>query len=133
MKPIPFLLGEVSLVDDQIVCVTLLEDGEVDEQMIIQIIKATMELTKGGRHAIMLDFNDKNVPSTSLAKKLVAVRSEHESKVIGRALVSQSLPTLLEMNYFVQNFKPEVETRTFNSRQEGLEWLKLLVRKQKSN
>jgi hypothetical protein len=120
---VPFPLGEVSLIQDNIVCVTLLKDGEVDEAIAVQLIKATITLSKGKPYSILIDFNDKDVPSTSLAKQMVAARSEHESKIIARAIAGQNLASKIEITFFIQHYKPSVETRIFNTRAEGLAWL----------
>jgi hypothetical protein len=133
MKPIPFDLGEVILAEPGIVCVTLLKDGEVDEQMIVTLIKATIQLSAGKPYVILLDFNGKNVPSTNLAKQLVAARSEHESHILGRAIVSQNLQNTIEINYFIQHYKPSVETRLFKNKATAMEWLKLVILSQKTN
>jgi hypothetical protein len=133
MKLIPFDLGEVTVTERNIVSVTLLKNGEVDESMIVQLIKATIQLSEGKPYAILLDFNGKNVPSTALAKQLVAARNTYESMVLARAIVDQNLKNNTEINNFIRHHKPEVETRVFKTKTEALTWLDLVMLSKKSN
>jgi hypothetical protein len=133
MKSIPFELGEVSLIDEQIVCVTLTKDGDLDEPVIRELIQATQLLSGGKPHAILQDFNGKNVSSSTLAKQAVSVRTEKLSGVIARAFVSYNLHNQLEITHFIQHYKPEIESRIFKTKTEALSWLREVIAARNEN
>jgi hypothetical protein len=124
MNSIPFALGEVSLIDENIVCVTLEKDGEVDEVIIGELIRATLQLSGGRPHAILQDFNNRLVSSSVVAKKTVSVRTEKESQVFARAFVSYNLHNQLEITHFIQHYKPEILSRVFKTKADALVWLR---------
>ncbi len=132
MNTIPFALGEVSLIDEQIVCVTLLRDGEVDEAIIGDLIRATLQLSEGRPHAILQDFNNKNVSSSTVAKKTVSGRTEQDDHVFARAFVSYNLHNQLETTHFIQYYKPGVRSQIFKSKTEAVQWLREVIKERNS-
>jgi hypothetical protein len=126
MNSIPFALGVVSMIDENIVCVTLEEDGEVDEVIIGELIQATIKMSEGKPHAILQDYNNKIVSSTPAVKKLVSVRTEKESLVFARAFVTYNLHNQLEINHFIQYYKPDILSRIFKTKEDALVWLRAI-------
>jgi len=123
-KIIPVSIADVFLLEDKIVGVRFTKDGELNEAVAIDILKAVLDLAEGKPHAIYYDFNKYNVLLSNIAKKLASVRNDLDSNLIARAFLSRNLMNQIEANHFIQYSKPLAETKVFQTEDEALTWLR---------
>ena len=118
-----FSAGTIKKINEHIIEISFIRDGEIDEKMALDILSKIVTLSEGGSHALLYDFNKRNVVLSDIAKKLSGVRNYNNVNLISRAMVTQSMVSNIESSHYIQNTKPEAETKVFKDREEALTWL----------
>ncbi len=118
-----FSAGTIGKINEHVIEISFIKDGEIDEKMALDILSKIVELSGGGPHALLYNFNKKNVILSEIAKKLSGVRNYKNVNLISRAMVSQNMVSNIESSHYIQNTKPQAETRLFKDREEALIWL----------
>ena len=118
-----FSAGTIKKVNDFVIEISFIKDDEINEKMALDILSKIVELSNGGPHALLYNFNKHNVILSEIAKKLSGVRSFNNVNLISRAMVSQNMVSNIESSHYIQNTKPQAETKLFKDREEALAWL----------
>lgn len=118
-----FSAGAVKKIDDHVIEIFFTQDGEIDQKIAIEILTKIVELSNGSPHALLYNFNEKNVIISEIARKLSGVRNYNNANLISRAMVTQSMTSNIESSHYVQSTKPEAETKVFKDRETALTWL----------
>lgn len=118
-----FSAGTIKKIDDYIIEIFFDKDGEIDQVMAVDILNKIIELSQGGPHALLYNFNDKNVVLSDIAKKLSGVRNYNNANLISRAMFSKNLVSNLESSHYIKNASPQAETKLFNEREKAVVWL----------
>jgi hypothetical protein len=126
-KIITVSIADVFLLEEKIIGIRFTKDGELDELVAIDILRAVLVLAEGKPHAIYYDFNKYNILLSNIAKKLASVRNDLDSNLIARAFLSRTLMNQIEANHFIQYSKPLAETRVFQEEEEALSWLRARI------
>jgi hypothetical protein len=124
MELIESKTATLSLVDGNMLLVTMKENAEVDLESTKENYEITMRLTQGKRYISLVDVRA-YVTITDEAKKH-ATQPIMYTNVIAQAVVITSLATRLLANFlirFTQNNK-DVEMKLFNDYDVALNWLK---------
>lgn len=117
--------GRVSFEGD--VCsVSFYEDCVVTEEIIQDIHETGRLLSNQKPHCMLVDLS-LNVSSTSEARKYGA-NNEYIKYHLAYALIGQSLPVNLLVNFFIKINKPKIQTKLFSNREEALTWLKHVLK-----
>jgi hypothetical protein len=122
-----FSAGTIKRISEHVIEIFFIRDSEIDEKMALDILSKIVELSAGGPHALLYDFNKKNVLLSDIAKKLSGVRNYNNVNLISRAMVTQSMVSNIESSHYVQNTKPEAETKVFDDREKALTWLNIKI------
>ena len=123
-----FSAGTIKKISEHVIEISFSKDGEIDERMALEILTIIVKLSDGGSHALLYDFNKKNVIISEIARKLSGVRNYNNANLISRAMVTQSMASNIESSHYVQSTKPEAETKVFNDREKALSWLNAKVK-----
>jgi hypothetical protein len=124
MNPIITNNAEFSLLEPGIICVKLIDDMEVKAEEAKIILDITNKLSEGKFHCILYDFNGKNVIISDFAKKLASFRSITSDHLLARAFLVYNLNNKLEVNNLIRQYKPQVPTQAFETREEALKYLR---------
>jgi hypothetical protein len=123
-----FSAGEVGKINDHIIEFYFEKDIEIDEKLSVEILSAIHALAGGKPHALLYNFNNRNVIISEIARKLSGARSYTNALLIARALVTQSFTSSLESSYYIKNDNPAAETRMFNTKEKAVDWLNEKIR-----
>lgn len=118
-----FSAGTVKRINEHVIEISFVRDAEIDENMALDILTKIITISEGGPHALLYNFNKKNVVLSDIAKKLSGVRNYNNVNLISRAMVTQSMVSNIESSHYIQNTRPEAETKVFNDREKALAWL----------
>ncbi|MEO8761702.1 MAG: hypothetical protein ABI388_09700, partial [Bacteroidia bacterium] len=70
-----FSAGNITKISEHVIEVFFTRDAEVDEKIAIEILTRIIELTEGGPHALLYDFNKRNVILSDITRKISGVRN----------------------------------------------------------
>lgn len=118
-----FSAGRAQKVNDFVIEFYFDRDVEIDQALSIEILGIIMELSGGGAHALLYNFNTQNIILSEIARKLSGARNYSNAQMIARAVVTQSLTSSLETAHYIKNTNPAADTRIFDTREKALEWL----------
>jgi len=118
-----FSAGTVTKINEHIIEVFFSKDAEIDERMSIELLDKLYALSKGQPHALLYNFNKRNVIIPDIARKLSGRRNYNNANLISRAMVSQNIVSGIESAHYINYDKPDAETKLFNSKDKALVWL----------
>lgn len=118
-----FSVGTINKIDEHVIEVFFSRDAEIDEKMAIEILSHLYILSEGQPHALLYNFNKRNVIIADIARKLSGRRNYNNANLISRAMVSQNMVSGLESSYYINYDKPDAETKLFKSKEDALVWL----------
>jgi hypothetical protein len=116
--------AEFSLIEGNVIYVKFTAEGEIDEDKARGILMSTLELSKGGKHAILYDLNKLNIIFSGIAKKMAESRNVSSDNLYARAFVVYNLANKLEVNHFLKFNRPSTPTRLFTSGSDACKWVK---------
>lgn len=118
-----FSAGEAGKINDHIIEFYFEKDVEIDEKLSVEILSVIHMLAGNQPHALLYNFNNRNVIISEIARKISGVRSYTNVHLIARAFVTQSLTSSLESSFYIKNDNPAAETRMFETREKAVDWL----------
>jgi hypothetical protein len=118
-----FSAGTVTKINEHVIEIFFIRDAEIDEKMAIELLDKLYTLSEGQPHALLYNFNKRNVIISNIARKLSGIRNYNNANLISRAMVSQNMVSGLESAHYINYDKPDAETKLFKSKEEALEWL----------
>ena len=123
-EKITSIFAEYSLIEDGIILVKFIADTEVTVVEAKDILMNTLRLSENKKHALLYDFNSKNVIFSGLAKSMAESRNEEDDKLYARAFVLYNISNKIEISHFLKFHKPTAATKVFNKLDEALNWVK---------
>ncbi len=123
-EPIILPFARLMLFEENIICVKATHDGEITEEMAMELLGACIKLAGNQPHAILYDLNNQNVLLSSLAKGIAGQRTYEKDRLFARALVVYNLSNKLEMNHFLKHTKPATPTGIFCCFTDAITWIK---------
>ena len=118
-----FSAGRVSKINELTIEFYFEKDVEIDPQLCKEIVRAIRFFSKGQYHALLFNFNGRHIILSEIARKLSGSKDYSNSKLIARAIVTQSMTSSLETSHYIQNSKPAADTGLFTSKEKAIEWL----------
>ena len=118
-----FSAGTINKINGHVIEIFFTRDAEIDQIMAIEILHEIINLSEGQPHALLYNFNKKNVILSGIARKLSGVRNYNNANLISRAMVTQTMVGGLESTHYINHDKPEAETKLFDSMEKALVWL----------
>ncbi|HXU25793.1 MAG TPA: hypothetical protein VN698_01070 [Bacteroidia bacterium] len=118
-----FSAGTVTKINEHVIEIFFIRDAEIDEKMSIELLDKLLTISKGQPHALLYNFNKRNVIIPDIARKLSGRRNYNNANLISRAMVSQNMVSGLESSHYINYDKPDAETKLFNSKDKALAWL----------
>jgi hypothetical protein len=118
-----FSAGTVHKIDDLIIEFEFDKDMEIDQQTSIEILSIIMNLSDGRPHALLYNFNKQNIILSEIARKFSGARNYRNSKLVARAIVTQSMSSSLEANHYISKTNPSADTMIFKTKEEAVVWL----------
>ena len=118
-----FSAGTVTKINEYVIEIFFIRDAEIDEKMSIELLDKLLTLSKGQPHALLYNFNKRNVIISNIARKLSGIRNYNNANLISRAMVSQNMVSSLESAHYINYDKPDAETKLFNNKDKALVWL----------
>ena len=118
-------LGFVSLylIKPHIVCSDYKTEEIVNVEMGIKILEGTKSLTEDSRFALIVNLSNLYTPFKEHFKFMVSQRSLEKDNMIARAIVTTNLASQIEMQNFINSFKPLTPTKLFSTIDEAITWL----------
>ncbi|MHB8259185.1 MAG: DUF7793 family protein [Bacteroidia bacterium] len=128
-------LGYVTiyLIKPQIVCTDYQTEEFITVEKGIKIIEEIKTLVGDTPHAIIPNLSNLYTPFKEYFKFLVSERTPAKDKVIARAIVSTNLASRIEMQNFINFFKPQIPTKLFTSVEEAVAWIEPQIVQMKVN
>ncbi|HTA63099.1 MAG TPA: hypothetical protein VK835_11615 [Bacteroidia bacterium] len=118
-----FSAGTVTKINEHVIEVFFSKDAEVGEKMSIELMDKLYTLSGGQSHALLYNFNKRNVIISDIARKLSVHRNYNNVHLISRAIVSQNMASGIESAHYINYDKPDAETKLFNSKDKAFVWL----------
>jgi len=91
-------------------------------EIVIDIHKNGLQMSEGNKYFTISDVS-LNVSSTKEARAYGA-DNEYMANHIAYALIGNSLPVIILINFFINFNKPKVPTRLFRNEKDALDWFK---------
>src|ERR1700739_2528265 len=117
-----FSAGTVNKINEHVIEIFFAKDAEIDEKMAIELLDKLYTLSEGQPHALLYNFNKRNVIIADIARKMSGRRNYNNANLISRAMVSQNMVSGLESSHYINNDRPDAETKLFNSKEKALAW-----------
>ena len=86
-----FSAGTITKINEHIIEVFFARDAEIDEKLALEILSNIVLLSDGGPHALLYNFNKRNVIIADIAQRLSGVRNYNNANLISRAMVAQNM------------------------------------------
>jgi hypothetical protein len=118
-----FSAGTITKINEHVIEIFFIKDAEIDEKMAIELLDKLYKLSSGQPHALLYDFNKRNVIIADIARKMSGIRNYNNANLISRAMVSQNMVSGLESSHYINYDKPEAETKHFKNKEKALTWL----------
>jgi hypothetical protein len=112
--------ASIRLTDD-LFRINIKEDAEVGLDDAVEIAKIATELTQNTSVIVLADAR-LHCSITSEARKYFAEHSV-KNRFTAVAVLSDSLPVRILLNFYVNIDRPDVPTKLFSNETEALEWL----------
>lgn len=112
--------ASIRLTDD-LFRINIKEDAEVGLDDAVEIAKIATELTQNTSVIVLADAR-LHCSITSEARKYFAEHSV-KNRFTAVAVLSDSLPVRILLNFYVNIDRPDVPTKLFSNEPEALEWL----------
>ncbi len=106
-----FSAGTITKINDHVIEVFFTRDAEIDEKLALEILSDIIVLSKSGPHALLYNFNKRNVIIADIAQRLSGVRNYNNANLISRAMVAQNMVSSMESSHYINYSKPEAETK----------------------
>lgn len=98
------------------------EDAELDVPEVRELVAAAEKLSKGKPYLLLSDTRKDNLIITPQARVVGAEKKEAKF-LVANAVIVNSLPVQLTMNFFVNFNKPTFPLKIFNTEKKALEWI----------
>lgn len=121
----------VTLLEEKIVENVILENTVIDEELALHT-KEKNEKTAGYKPYAVLVSAEQWTSITPEARKLIA-SPPFKKVTIAKAVVVNSLPQRMVVNFYLRFNKPSIPTRMFSNRDTAIKWLRNEVSKDNSN
>jgi hypothetical protein len=118
---------EITKITDIIFKLKPFEGVELLEEDVLEMRRVFLQLSNGGRFAVLLDASDPFTP-TAEARALLASK-EFAKHRIAAAFVTKSLSNKIFGNFFIKVNKPPTPSRIFSEEPPAILWLKEQIRK----
>ncbi|HXD93296.1 MAG TPA: hypothetical protein VNX01_08790, partial [Bacteroidia bacterium] len=102
-----FSAGAITKINEHVIEIFFIRDAEIDEKMAIELLDKLYKLSSGQPHALLYDFNKRNVIIADIARKMSGIRNYNNANLISRAMVSQNMVSGLESSHYINYDKPE--------------------------
>jgi len=118
-----FSAGTINKINEHVIEIFFARDAEVDEKLALEILSNIIFLSRGGPHALLYNFNKRNVIIADIAQRLSGVRNYNNANLISRAMFAQNMVSGMESSHYINYSKPEAETKLFDNKDKALAWL----------
>lgn len=110
---------------------TIFEGVEIELEDVMEMAAAFRKLSQGQKFAVLLDATNPFTLSSE-ARNMIASK-ELTSDRMAAAFVTRSLANKLVGNFFIKFNKPATPTKLFSDEASAMEWLREIVKKNKSS
>jgi len=120
-KDVKIICGNVFLRPDNIICVNLKDDYQIDLPDMIEINNAIEKIANGKKHGVLTvggkytSFSQDVIKNSNLP--------ENFTYTIADAFVIISMHQRLLANFYIQVIKPPVPTKYFENTEDAIKWL----------
>jgi hypothetical protein len=123
-----FSAGTIIKINEYLIEIHFSKDVEIDEKLSVEILGIILSLSDSKPHALLYDFNNKNIIIADVTRKISAARSYINANLIARAFVTQNIASSMESAFYIKNGNPASETLLFDTRQKAIDWLNIKVK-----
>jgi len=118
-------LGFVSLylIKPHIICSDYKTEDIINVEMGIKILDGTKSLTGDMQFALIVNLSNLYTPFKEHFKFMVSQRSPEKDNLMARAIVTTNMASRIEMQNFINSFKPLTPTKLFPTVEEAISWL----------
>ena len=121
---------EIKMIEDGIFRLIFIENAEIELEDAKEMGTIIRQIANGQKFAVLVDGT--NVFSVSPEAKVLIASKEYTKDRIAAAFIINSLGNRIAGNFFIKFNKPATPTQLFNDEKSALEWLKGVIKKDKS-
>jgi len=118
-----FSAGTIDKINEHVIEIFFDRDAEIDEKLALEILSSIVILSKGGPHALLYNFNKRNVIIADIAQRLSGVRNYNNTNLISRAMFAQNMVSSMESSHYISHSRPQAETKLFDDKEKAMAWL----------
>jgi hypothetical protein len=129
MKEVKTKTAAYSFIEDRLLLCRMLENADVGAAEVDENFDASQKLSNGKRYAVLVDAR----VSANLSKEGRERAHSERSYInlIAQAIVVDSLPNRLVVNFIIKFHKPLTPTRMFSNMESALKWLRKCMEAEK--
>lgn len=131
MDKITLQHADLYFIEDSIMKIQMKDHEEIDLEQMKIMVAAIQKLSDGKPYCCLADLRNSSGTTNNEARQYAADQANQPNK-IADAIIFNSLAKKLMANFYIQFNKPKSPTRTFNSEESALKWLRNL-RKEAEN
>lgn len=124
-------IGELIKENEMIIRLKIFENAELDAQDIEEVFLKGKELAEGNPYCLLTDARV-DLHATKEAREYAAANI-HANNIIANAILTNSLPVVLLVNFYIKINRPEVPTQMFQKEANAIAWLNSIIENKKSS
>ena len=131
IKELNIKCAEIYLFDSGIILLKYKSDYEIELKDVKEVEKVFLELIDEKGIFCLMDTSDRYYNITKEAQEFLSNEASivKDKKIKGSAVVINNLPNRLLAQFFSKFFKPKFPMKIFSTQEEGMVWLKELIKK----
>lgn len=122
---VPVKIGELVKEDRMIIRLKIFEDAELDAPEIEELFLKGNELSGDRPYCLLTDART-HLHATKEAREYAA-ENIGAANIIANAILANSLPVVLLVNFYIKINRPEVPTKMFQKEPNAIAWLNSFI------
>jgi len=115
--------ASIYLIKPHIVCSDYKTEEIINVEKGIKILEGIRSLTGNMSFALIVNISNLYTPFKEHFKFMVSQRSPEKDNLMARAIVTTNMASRIEMQNFINSFKPLTPTKLFPTVEEAISWL----------
>jgi hypothetical protein len=122
-EKVDFGFASIYLIESHIVCLDYKTEEIINVEKGIKVLEGIKSLTGDMRFALIVNIANLYTPFKEHFKFMVSQRSPEKDNLMARAIVTTNMASRIEMQNFINSFKPLTRTKLFSTIDEAIVWI----------